>query len=116
MKIHQMDIDTAFLIADLEEDIYMEPPTGMNVHRGKVLKLHKCLYGLKQSPRYFNKHLVGTLLRLGFENFENERCLFKKIVDGKFILVSIYVDDILFACEDENITRSIELQMRETYK
>ena len=72
MKIHQMDIDTAFLIAELEEDIYMDPPVGMDVPDGKVLKLHKCLYGLKQAPRYFNQHLVNTLLNMGFQNVENE--------------------------------------------
>jgi hypothetical protein len=116
MKIHQMDIDTAFLIADLVEDIYMEPPIGMNVPQGKVLKLHKCLYGLKQSPRYFNQHLVSTLLNLGFENFENERCLFKKIVKDKLVLASIYVDDILIACEDDDITQDIKRQLRNTYK
>ena len=57
MEVHQMDIDTAFLNAELKEDIFMSPPHGMNVPMGKVLKLHKCLYDLIQSPRNYDQHL-----------------------------------------------------------
>ena len=94
----------------------MDPPVGMDVPEGKVLKLHKCLYGLKQAPRYFNQHLVNTLLKMGFQNFENERCLFKQMINGKLVMASIYVDDILIVCEDDNITEQIKSRLRETYK
>ncbi len=53
LEIHQMDVKTAFLNGELEEDIYMDQPQGF-VHDGKehlVCKLKKSLYGLKQSPR-----------------------------------------------------------------
>ena len=53
LEIHQMDVKTAFLNGDLEEDIYMVQPEGF-VQEGKedyVCKLKKSLYGLKQSPR-----------------------------------------------------------------
>jgi hypothetical protein len=70
-----MDIYSAFLIADLTEDLYMEPPIGVHVPEGNVLKLHKCLYRLKQSSRYFNQHLMGILLNTGLENLVNEPCV-----------------------------------------
>jgi hypothetical protein len=53
MEIHQMGVKTSFLNGKLEEEIYMEQPQGF-VHQGSehlVCKLHKSLYGLKQSPR-----------------------------------------------------------------
>jgi len=58
MEIHQMDVKTTFLNGDLEEKIYMEQPEGF-IQEGEhlVCKLHKSLYGLKQSPRSWNQKL-----------------------------------------------------------
>ena len=52
-EIHQLDVKTAFLHGNLEEEIYMEQPKGRK-ERGKedwVFKLNKTLYGLKQAGR-----------------------------------------------------------------
>ena len=53
MQMHQMDVTNAFLFALLEEEVYMEQPVGTVLPgiETKVMKLLKCLYGLKQSPR-----------------------------------------------------------------
>ena len=53
LEIHQMDIKTAFLNGDLEEEIYLEPPEGFIVpgQEKKVCWLIKSLYGLKQAPK-----------------------------------------------------------------
>jgi hypothetical protein len=55
MENPQMDVKTTFLNGDLEEEIYMEQPKRFT-HEGEhlVCKLHKSLYGLKQSPRAWN--------------------------------------------------------------
>ena len=63
--VHQIDISTAFLYGELDEDIYMEAHDG---HREKigpnqVLRLNKALYGLKQASRAWNKTLVKYLER-----------------------------------------------------
>ena len=69
LKLHQMDITTAFLNGDLKESIYMKQPEGYAV-KGKeklVCKLKESLYGLKQPPRCWNealdKHLKRWALR-----------------------------------------------------
>jgi hypothetical protein len=68
MEIHQMDVKTAFLNGELEKEIYMEQPQGF-VHKGGehlVCKLHKSLYGLKQSPRAWNQKLDAFLKSIEF--------------------------------------------------
>ena len=50
MFFHQIDVKTAFLHAELEEEIYMEIPEGMRAELKIILKLEKSLYGLKQCP------------------------------------------------------------------
>ena len=62
LKIHQMDIKTAFLNGNLEEEIYMDHPEGF-VEPGqesKVCKLTKSLYGLKQVPKQWHESLIPT--------------------------------------------------------
>ena len=49
--IHQLDVKTVFLNANLSEEIFIEIPDGHKEQPGKILKLYKALYGLKQSPR-----------------------------------------------------------------
>ena len=53
LQIHQMDVKTAFLNREMEEEIYMEQPEGFIVpgQENKVCRLVKSLYGLKQAPK-----------------------------------------------------------------
>ena len=51
LKIHQLDVDSAFLYADLDENVFVKPPPGMSIKAGYCLKLLKSLHGLKQAAR-----------------------------------------------------------------
>uniref|UniRef100_H3H8N2 Integrase catalytic domain-containing protein n=1 Tax=Phytophthora ramorum TaxID=164328 RepID=H3H8N2_PHYRM len=70
LKLHQMDVKTAFLNGVLDEDIYMAQPDGYvdEDHPDHVCKLKRSLYGLKQSPRMWNQTIDDFMLKLGFKN------------------------------------------------
>lgn len=57
-----MDVKSAFLNGNLEEEVYVHPPPGFSdpKHSGKVLRLKKALYGLKQAPRAWNARLIKS--------------------------------------------------------
>ena len=66
--VHHMDVKSAFLNGELQEEVYVQQPPGIidNDHKHRVLRLHKALYGLHHAPRAWNQKLDTELLRLGF--------------------------------------------------
>ena len=96
MEIKQLDYDTAFLNATLEEEIFVRVPDGyLNTANAGCLKLVKALYGLKQAPREWWKEINGHLESLGYKACELDECLYMKSVNGKAIYLTLYVDDTL---------------------
>ncbi|KAD2393513.1 hypothetical protein E3N88_40490 [Mikania micrantha] len=70
LEVHQMDVKTAFLNGDLEEEIYMEQPEGFSAlgQEGKVCKLVKSLYGLKQAPKQWHQKFDQTIFIMGSDD------------------------------------------------
>ncbi|KAL0396109.1 UNVERIFIED_CONTAM: Retrovirus-related Pol polyprotein from transposon TNT 1-94, partial [Sesamum calycinum] len=75
LLIHQMDMKTAFLYGELEEEIYMDQYEGFVAHdnKRKVCKLVKSLYGLKQAPKQWHEKFDKTILAFGFTVNENDK-------------------------------------------
>ena len=69
LQVHQMDVKTAFLNGELEEEIYMEQPEGFvaSGQENKVCKLVKSLYGLKQAPKQWHQKFDQDMLESGFK-------------------------------------------------
>ncbi|KAK1680872.1 hypothetical protein QYE76_041720 [Lolium multiflorum] len=117
-KLHHMDVKSAFLNGELEEEVYVKQPPGF-VKRGeehKVLKLHKALYGLRQAPRAWNIKLDRALISLGFEKSPLEHAMYKRGQGRDRLLVGIYVDDLLITGADEEEIAKFKLQMKELFK
>jgi hypothetical protein len=95
--IHQMDVKTAFLNGELEEEIYMDQPDGFttNSQEGKVCKLLKSLYGLKQAPKQWHEKFDKTLTSVSFVVNEADKCVYYWYGGGKGVILCLYVDDIL---------------------
>ena len=89
-----MDIKTAFLNGQLEEEVYVEQPPGYaGGGAGKVCRLHRALYGLKQAPRAWHKRLDEELTSLGFTASSADAGLYTKLdveAGCVFIIVIVY--------------------------
>ena len=74
LKMHQLDVTTAFLNGELEEDVYVKQPKGFVVEGQEhlVCKLKRSLYGLKQSPKCWNLTLHTQLMEMGFKQTSSD--------------------------------------------
>jgi hypothetical protein len=118
MEIHQMDVKTAFLNGELEEEIYMEQPQGFVHHGGEhlVCKLHKSLYGLKQSPKAWNQKLDVFLKSIEFMKSEADPSVYvTQVGDVKFFIV-VYVDDLILVCNDQNKLLQIKEELSQKFE
>ena len=99
----QMDVKNAFLQGELEDEVYMQPPPGLEslVKPGNVLRLKKAIYGLKQSPRAWYHKLSTTLNGKGFRKSELDHTLFTLNTTSGIICLLVYVDDIIITGSDK---------------
>ena len=102
LEIHQMDVKTAFLNGELEEEIYIEQPEGFVVpgKEKKVCKLIKSLYGLKQAPKQWHAKFDQTMLSNGFKINECDKCVYIKDTPNQEVILCLYVDDTLIMSKD----------------
>jgi len=96
-ELNQMDVKTAFLNGDLDEEVNMEQPDGYvdPTYPHKVCRLLQALYGLKQAPKMWCANLDEFLKSQGFDNIDPDACLYLLMDDGEIIIVLVFIDDFL---------------------
>lgn len=97
----QLDVNTTFLHGDVNEEVYMIPPPGLQISDPTmVCKLQKSLYGLKQASRQWNAKLSQVLLASGYVQSKADYSLFVKAIGPSFTAILVYVDDLVLAGND----------------
>ena len=117
LEIHQMDVVTAFLTGDLEEEIYMEQPEGFKVGSNKddlVCRLRKSLYGLKEAPRVWNRKIRDFLKSIGFDQFYSDPCVYSNKTTE--IIIAMWVADLIIFGKDMASINSLKAQLNEEYE
>jgi len=113
--VWQMDVDTAYLNADVSEDIYMRQPQGFvqQGHNGQdlVFKLHRSLYGLKQSAFNWNTTVSTYFRELGFAATPADPCVFTQHRSGITVVIVLYVDDLLITGNNESALIAVKAQI-----
>jgi Reverse transcriptase (RNA-dependent DNA polymerase) len=96
LELHHIDIKTAFMNGEIQEELYMQPPPGWG-DGTKVWRLFKGVNGLKQAARAWNEKLTSTLQTLGFKASKSDASLFIAGTHPNATFLMCYVDDILIA-------------------
>jgi hypothetical protein len=108
--VHQMDVKTTFINGELDEEIYMDQPDGFVVkgEEQKVCKLLKSLFGLKQAPKQWHEKFDTTLTIAGYVVNEADRCVYYQHGGGHFVILCLYVDDILIFGTNMDIINEVK--------
>lgn len=129
LKVHQMDVVTAYLNGEIEEELFMEIPEQLNaileeiiseskeehpevvktsmkwlqqMKKGnKVCLIRKALYGLRQSGRQWYRRLDAELRKLLLKPLDADPCVYWSKINENLILIGIYVDDIIIATNND---------------
>ena len=118
LEVEQLDVNTAFLHGDLEEEIYMHQTEGF-VEKGKehlVCQLKKSLYGLKQAPQQWYRNFDSFKNDQGYHKTQSDHCVFvKKFEGGDFLILLLYVDDMLIVRRDQAKIRMMKKALNRTF-
>jgi hypothetical protein len=117
-EVHHMDVKTAFLNGDLQEEVFVEQAPGFAQagQEHKVYRLHKALYGLHQAPRAWNQKLDDKLGVLGFKKCLSEHAIYCRGAGSERLVVGVYVDDLIITGASCNSIKKFKAQMTEIFK
>nr|GFC89674.1 hypothetical protein [Tanacetum cinerariifolium] len=112
---NEIDVKSAFLYDTVDEEVYVMQPPGFQdpAFPAKVYKVEKAMYGLHQAPRAWYGTLSKYLLMNGFQRGTIDQTLFIRRQREDFILVQVYVDDIIFGLSNPQLYREFEAFMHE---
>jgi hypothetical protein len=115
--VHHMDVKSAFLNGDLQEEVYVAQPPGFEVpgEEKKVYRLHKALYGLRQAPRAWNAKLDLTLKKMGFEQNAYEAAMYRRGQGDSLLVIGVYVDDLIITGADQQRIEAFKNKMKQTF-
>ncbi|XP_020225488.1 uncharacterized protein LOC109807382 [Cajanus cajan] len=113
-----MDVKSAFLNGIISKEVYVSQPPGFEneLLSSYVFKLNKALYGLKQAPRAWYEKLSSFLTSNNFIRGKIDNTLFRKEIKDDFIIVQIYVDDMIFGATNENLCQEFSKLMQDEFE
>ncbi|GJZ02757.1 putative ribonuclease H-like domain-containing protein [Tanacetum coccineum] len=112
--VYQMDVKSAFLYGEIEEEVYVTQPKGFEdpYFPKHVYRVVKALYGLHQAPRAWYARLSAFLLQHNYRRGTIDKTLFIKKDSRDILLVQVYVDDIIFGSTNKTWCEEFEVLMK----
>ncbi|KAL0462043.1 UNVERIFIED_CONTAM: Retrovirus-related Pol polyprotein from transposon TNT 1-94 [Sesamum latifolium] len=117
LQVYQLDVKSAFLNGEIEEEVYVEQPEGFIIKgkEEKVCRLNKDLYGLKQPPRAWNSKINSYFIENGFNCNLSESSLYMRKVDKDFLIVCLYMDDLIYFGTNSSLVEDFKKKMMKKF-
>lgn len=106
--LRQFDIKGAYLNGTLQEEIYMRQPEGFDDGSGRVCRLFKTLYGLRQSGREWSKDFQNKIQSIGFIRTKSDPCVYIRFHNNRLDILTVWVDDVLGSTENDDDMQILE--------
>eukprot|EP00052_Salpingoeca_macrocollata_P029827 m.307284 g.307284 ORF g.307284 m.307284 type:complete len:509 (-) comp23022_c5_seq5:537-2063(-) len=103
--VYSMDVRSAFLNAELDEEVYVQPPELLGAAPQQVCRLRKTLYGLRQSPRAWSAELDKFLVSEGLTRSKADPCLYCRQDGKEFLRILVYVDDLQLTGSSDDVVQ-----------
>jgi hypothetical protein len=117
MELDSIDISSAFLNGELEEEVYLQYPEGFQQGaHDEFLLLLKGLYGLRQSPHIWHKKLNAVLISLGFKQVLCDHSIWVYQKDGVKIILPVFVDDMTIASKSKGAIQKLKDDLKCQFK
>ena len=114
-EVFMLDVQMAFLKADVLEDIFAKMAPGYEIADNSgaplVMKLNNSLYGLRYSPRNWFGTMDHHLAKLGFFSLKSDPCLYVFEENTGFVILTLYVDDILLLGANKHLLNKLKKQL-----
>ena len=111
----QLDYNTAFLNAKVEEEVYVKMTPGYEEFNNDgvpmVMRLLKSLYGLRQSPRCWYGTVDEHVVEIGFKSPKSDPCVYIYSEGGAIYVLTLYVDDVLLLGKDRKVLERIKRKL-----
>ena len=111
-EVRQLDVKTAFLYADIEEEVYVQTAPGFETTNKDgvqlVMKLEKSLYGLAQSFQNWWKTIDPKLIEIGFVPLKSDSCVYIYNHNNTVVIITLYVDDLLVIGSNVRVIETIK--------
>jgi hypothetical protein len=117
-KLYQMGMKSDFLNGVIQEEVYVRQLPGFESFKypDRVYKLSKALYGLKQAPRDWYARLKTFLLEHRYVMGSVDKTLFTLNHGTDFLLVQIYMDDIIFSESSHTLVSRFQEMMESEFQ
>src|SRR3984957_10722802 len=117
LHLESVDISSAFLNGELEEEVYMRQPE-VFVERGNnwVWHLLKSIYGLKQAGRCWHKKLNEVFEKIGFRRITCEHSIWIYRRDDVRIVIPVFIDDMTIAAKSKAEIDRVKDDLRTHFK
>ena len=117
LEAENVDVDTAFLYGEVDEEIYMDQPDGFEDENNSSKKclLQKALYGTKQAARQWNTKLNEHLENQGFKKTAADPCVLNRVSSTEYSILVIYVDDLMIFCKTKEHIADIKIELKKDF-